>query len=138
MRVVADTNTIVSALLWQGPPRRLLDLAREGEIELCTSAALLLELADVLSREKFLQRLKMAGVTARELVLGYGALTVRVEPALIAPTVLADADDDAVLACALAAQAEFIVSGDGHLLKLRSYQHIPIVRASELLERLTQ
>ncbi len=47
MRVVADTNLVVSGLLWQGPPRRLLDLARERKITLCTSATLLAELADV-------------------------------------------------------------------------------------------
>jgi uncharacterized protein len=46
MRIVADTNTVLSGLLWLGPPRRLLDLARERAITLYTSPTLLAELAE--------------------------------------------------------------------------------------------
>jgi len=49
MRVVADTNIVVSGLLWKGNPRRLLDAARDGTIDLFTSAVLLTELEDVLN-----------------------------------------------------------------------------------------
>jgi putative PIN family toxin of toxin-antitoxin system len=48
MRIVVDTNTVVSGLLWQGPPRRLIDLARERAITLCSSTILLAELAEVM------------------------------------------------------------------------------------------
>ncbi len=53
MRVVADTNVVVSGLLWYGPSRRILDLARAGTLELFTSAELLGELRDVLGRPNF-------------------------------------------------------------------------------------
>jgi putative PIN family toxin of toxin-antitoxin system len=106
MRVVADTNVIVSGLLWKGNPRRVLDAARNGTIDLFTSAVLLTELEDVLNREKFARRLEFAGVSPHELVLGYAALASVIQPADIEPVVLADPDDDAVLACAIAAQAE--------------------------------
>ncbi len=52
MRIVADTNTVLSGLLWQGPPRRLLDLARQRAFTLCTSPTLL---AEVIARDKFAQ-----------------------------------------------------------------------------------
>lgn len=52
MRIVADTNAVLSGLLWRGPPRRLLDLARERALTLCTSATLLAELAEVIARDK--------------------------------------------------------------------------------------
>lgn len=74
MRAVADTNTVVSGLLWPGNPRRVLDAARTGALQLYTSAVLLAELDEVLQRPKFAQRLALAGVTARTLVLGYAAL----------------------------------------------------------------
>lgn len=90
MRVVADTNTVISGLLWQGAPRRILDAARAGTVELFTSALLLAELDEVLSREKFVARLEQAGVTAREVVLGYAALAQAVEPAVISPAITAD------------------------------------------------
>lgn len=56
MRVVADTNTVVSAFLWGGPPKAVLDAARDGRISLHTTPALLVELEDVLSRDKFTAR----------------------------------------------------------------------------------
>lgn len=57
MKAVADTNTVVSGLLWHGAPHRVLDAARMGRVELFTTAVLLAELEDVLYREKFAQRL---------------------------------------------------------------------------------
>lgn len=133
MRVVADTNTVVSGLLWPGNPRRVLDAARTGALQLYTSAVLLAELDEVLQRPKFAQRLALAGVTARTLVLGYAALARLIEPAAIAPVIVEDPDDDAVLACAVAARAGVIVSGDSHLLDLKEYEKIPIVTAAQLV-----
>ena len=137
MRVVADTNTLVSGLLWHGNPRRILDAARAGTLQMYTTAALLAELEEVLQRPKFAQRLALAGVTSHTLVFGYAALARLVEPAEIAPVILADPDDDAVLACAVAVRAEIIVSGDSHLLDLKEYEGIPIVTAARLLTRIT-
>ncbi len=137
MRVVADTNIVVSGLLWRGLPRRVLDAARDRIIELFTSAVLLEELEDVLSREKFAVRLESANVTAHELVLGYAALATIVEAEFIEPVILADPDDNAVLACALAAQCEVITSGDSHLLDLKQYKEVRILTASELVGELS-
>ena len=136
MHVVADTNTIVSGLLWYGPPRQVLDTARMGTMTLFTSASLLAELADVLQRPKFAQRLARANVTPHTLVFGYAALAGLVVPASIEPVIKADPDDDAVLACAVAAHAEVIVSGDRELLALGSYEGIPIITAVQLIARI--
>ena len=136
MRVVADTNTVVSGLLWHGPPRQVLDAARAGTLQLYTTAVLLAELDEVLQRPRFAQRLTLAGVTTRTLVLGYAALARLIEPAVIVPVVEEDPDDDAVLACAVAAQAEAIVSGDSHLLDLREYEKIPVVTAAQLVAQI--
>jgi putative PIN family toxin of toxin-antitoxin system len=65
MRVVSDTNIVVSGFLWRGLPRRILDAARDGIIELYTSPVLLEGLEDVLSREKFASRLAAAQVTVQ-------------------------------------------------------------------------
>src|SRR5262245_37158189 len=124
MRGVADTNTVVSGLLWQGTPRQILDAARAAVLSLYTSAELLAEVEAVVARPKFAVRLQAAGVTCQELIRGYAALVTLVRPASISPVIAADPDDDAVLACAIAAQAEVIVSGDSHLLALRVYQNI--------------
>ena len=133
MRAVVDTNVVVSGLLWSGPPRQILDRARLGAIELFTSPSLLLELEEVLNREKFARRLKLVGSDPRELFLGYSALAHVVFPEEVTPVIERDPDDDAVLACAIAAQAEVIISGDRHLLDLGRFQAIRIVNSSEFL-----
>jgi len=133
MRVVADTNVVVSGLLWRGNPRQILDAAREGKMDLFTSFVLLEELEDVLTREKFAARLQAAKVTAHELILGYAALAAVIEVEAIDPVILADPDDDDVLACALRAHANVIASGDSHLLDLKQHHGIRILTAAELL-----
>jgi putative PIN family toxin of toxin-antitoxin system len=138
MRIVADTNTVVSGLLWQGPPRRLIDLARARRLTLCTSLTLVAELAEVIARDKFAERVRAAGLSAAELVQDYERLAEIVTPEPLPAPASRDPDDDHVLACALASKAELIVSGDKrHLLILGEYQGIPIRTASEALGTLT-
>jgi len=134
MRVVVDTSTVVSGLMWQGKPRQVLDAARTRTISLFTSTTLLAELEDVLNRDKFARRLALIGHSPRDLLVGYAALATIVTPAVISPVILVDPDDDAVLACAVAASAKVVVSGDSHLLALKKYQNILILKAAELLE----
>jgi len=134
--VVADTNTVVSGLLWHGNPRLVLEAARVGTLQLYTSASLLAEIEEVLQRPKFAQRLSLAKVTSHTLIMGYAALARLIEPAVIEPVIIADPDDDEVLACALEARAEAIVTGDTQLLDLKQYKGIPILTAIELLTRM--
>lgn len=108
----------------------------DQRIELTSSAALLAELHGVLSREKFAKQLARRGLTVADIFDGYAALVTLVAPAAIAPTITRDPADDQVLAAALAAQADLIVSGDAHLLDLKSFQGIAIVTATAALERI--
>ena len=133
MRVVADTNTTISGFLWEGPPRQLIDAAFAAKIELYTSAFLLAELADVLAREKFARKLSVSGLTTEQLVLRYARLATPIRPITIEHVVPDDPDDDHVLACARAANAEIIVSGDRHLRALGSHHGIRIVGAAEAM-----
>lgn len=87
MRGVADTNIVVSGLLWHGPPRQVLDAARAGDLTLFTTGELLAERQDVLARPKFAERLRLAGVRADELVVAYAALATVVQPATIASVI---------------------------------------------------
>ncbi len=136
-RTVPDTNTIVSGLLWRGNPRRILDAARDGIIELYTSPGLVEELKDVLSREKFTARLVAANVTVQELVSGFSALATVIEAEPIEPVILVDPDDDSVLACALAADADVIVSGDSDLLDLKEHSASSELSSLRMETRLT-
>lgn len=136
MRLVLDTNAALSGLLWGGTPGRLIDAAEAGHIELASSVALLAELHGVLSREKFTKQLAKRGLAVDDVFDGYAALVLIVTPAVIVPTILRDPADDQVLAAALAARVDLIVSGDTHLLDLKSFQNIEIVTAATAVERI--
>lgn len=138
MRLVLDTNIVASGLLWDGTPARLIDAAQAGAIEIYTSRILLAELTRILKRPKFAKAIASSGVGIEGLVLGYAELALLVDPLPIPPTILADPDDDHVLACALTAQAELIVSGDRHLLGMGSFRRIEIITAAQALERVTK
>lgn len=130
LRLVLDTNTVLSGLLWGGIPARLITAARTKEIALYSSQELFTELSGVIQREKFAKNLATRNLKVEDLFNGYTALCQIVEPQQITRTSL-DPDDDKVLATALAARAHLIVSGDRkHLLILRQFQGIPIVTAA--------
>lgn len=136
MRLVLDTNAVVSALLWHGTPGKLIEAARHRPVSLFTSAPLLAELRGVLVRRKFARQLDRMGLTASDTADGYGAVATIVVPASISAVIVHDPSDDVVLATALAAQADLIVSGDSRVLDLKNYQRIPIVDAAEAVARL--
>jgi len=136
-RTVVDTNIVVSAFLWGGTPREILDAARRGTLTLFTSAALIAELEDVLSRAKFAKRIADAGSSVDELLGDYLALAQLVRPTAQPPAVVRDPDDDHVIACALEAQAEVIVSSDDDLLTLGRYRDIAILSIAQTLRRLS-
>ena len=136
MRVTADTNTVISGLLWRGNPRKILDAARDGIIDLFTTQELVGELEGVLSRSRFAKHLAAANVSVSELVAGYAALAELIEPVSIEAVVIRDPDDDAVIACAVASESEAIVSGDDDILSLKRHGAIRMVTAAELVSEL--
>lgn len=135
MRLVTDTNVVVSGLLWLGNPGRLLEAAALGQVTLYTSPALLAELTATLNTPKLARPIVRSGLTLDDLLERYLNVAIVVQPAAVPRVVPNDADDDQVLACAVAADAELIVSGDKHLLGLGGqYQGIRIVAPAEAVE----
>ena len=136
-RIVIDTNIVLSGLLWRGPPYLLLaQVGQSPGMQLFSSQALLDELADVLTRASPTKRLHQINMTAHAVLADYvRAITVLQVPPLPQP-VCRDPDDDAVLALALLAQADVIVSGDNDLLVLQSFEGIPIVTAAQALQNI--
>ena len=137
MQLVLDTNVVRSALLWRGTPYQLLTaIRREPErLRLFSSEALLTELAEVLHRPHLAKPLAAIGRPFAELIADYVAAVELVVPTGV-PRVSRDPDDDQILACALTAQANLIVSGDDDLLSLGDYEDIPILPAAQALKRI--
>lgn len=129
MRVVLDTNVLISAFIFPGgAPEAVYRLALEGRIDLVTSAPLLAEFGRVLS-EKF----GWEGGRAEEAVAQIARIGVVVEPSKSIHVVEADPADDRVLEAAAHGGAEITVSGDRHLLRLRSWQGIRLVAPATFL-----
>jgi putative PIN family toxin of toxin-antitoxin system len=136
VRVVLDTNVVISGMLWGGSPRQILDLARLHQITLYTSIPLLSEFEAVLKRPKFADRLCAAAVKPDTLVLGYASLANVIHSPPPIAAVCRDPSDDDVLACAKAAQANLVVSGDFDLIAVGQYCGIQIVNVANAIARI--
>ena len=136
MLLVIDTNVLLSGLLWHGPPHVLLEKAREGAVDLVLSPALIEELGDVIARPKFSDILSRTSRTPARILAELRTFVDFVAAPPLPQPICRDPDDDAVLACALAARADLIVSGDNDLRALGMFENIPIVGAAEALVRL--
>jgi uncharacterized protein len=135
-RWVLDTNVLASALLWQGTPGRLIELAGEHDVRLLSSQTLLDELAATLAKPKLGRHVRATGLSAAQMLVLVRRLTTRVTPTSLPYPISRDADDDHVLACALAAKADLVVTGDDDLLSLGAYQGIAIVSPALALRTL--
>lgn len=136
MRWLLDTNVVTSALLWGGTPRLLLDAARDKRVELVTSVPLLAELTNILSRAKFAGKIAASQLTIDQIVDAYASLATVVRPVPV-PRIAPDPDDDVVIATALAARADIIVTGDIALLSVDSYHGIKLVKVVQAVDRLS-
>jgi putative PIN family toxin of toxin-antitoxin system len=132
MKIVCDTNVLISGVLFDGPPRRILAMASRGRVVNVASPGLLREAEDVLLRAKF--RLKPSQVFGI-IALFRDAFEI-VEPTRRVNAVPDDPDDNIVLEAAEAASADAIVSGDKHLLALKSWPGIRILSPAKFIEEM--
>jgi putative PIN family toxin of toxin-antitoxin system len=141
LRVVLDTNIIVSSLISKsGPPAQIIDAWRQLKFILITSPAILEEIRAILKHPRICKKYKIADEDIDTLInlLNQFAFIVPGE-ANVAGAVPADPADEKFLACALDGQAtscstNLLVSGDHHLLDLKFYQYFPLVTARQFLE----
>lgn len=129
IRVVADTNIFISALMFGGLPGTFLDLALVNSFQLVTSPVLLDELDEKL-RGKF----EVSPTDAALIRLRLEASALVITTAFSLAVIKDDPDDDRVLECAVAGKADYVVSGDRHLLKLGTYEGIPIMTARQFMD----
>ncbi|MGC2434822.1 MAG: putative toxin-antitoxin system toxin component, PIN family [Desulfobaccales bacterium] len=140
IRAVFDTNVFISALFNpKRPPAQLLELALQGKIRLIVSPQLMEEIDRLLTYPKIKNLLKKRKIAPREVL---ESLSKILQVAVLTPGELAvaaispDPADDMILAAAVEGNADFIISGDKHLLNLRNYQGIKMVTPAEFLASL--
>ena len=119
LRIVLDSNVLISAVVFGGKPREILNLVIRGELTLIVSPAILDEVE-----------------AARGVIKEIEALAEIVDPATVVSAVPEDPDDDRVIACALDGRAEYLITGDHHLLKIGVYSALSILNPDDFLTTL--
>ena len=125
-----DTNVLISGLLFEGPPRRVLRSAIAGKFQLALSPAILQELAEVLARPKFGLSSEYVRTASRELE----EISTLVQPKHRHQVAVRDPKDQIIIDCAVEGGSSYIVTGDQDLLVLHQVAEIPIVSPVSYLE----
>jgi putative PIN family toxin of toxin-antitoxin system len=130
VRAVIDTNVLISATFWPGKPKQLLNQVRRGKLTFLTSEVLLTELKQVLTRLD--KPFKLSAEEAQHVLASIRDLAELVEPHSTA-TQCRDETDNRVLECALDGRADWIITGDTHLLELHPFEGIKITNVADFL-----
>ncbi|MGI8420378.1 MAG: putative toxin-antitoxin system toxin component, PIN family [Candidatus Levyibacteriota bacterium] len=140
MRVVLDTNIIVAAVIApEGYTAQILRLAEEHAFEVSVSGPVLEEYEATLNRPDIQRRHHLSSeAISQEIIGGIREFSLLVEPTVKLEVVVADPDDNKFIECAVAGNAEVIVSADPDLLYLESYDGIQIVKPPVFLHILSQ
>ena len=127
LRVVFDSNVHISALLFKGIPGNILEMAQKDKVMLIVSDEIIAETERILE-DKFKWPRHNIDKFKRRL----SDISENVMPSIKLDIIKERESDNRILECAVAGDANLIVSGDKHLLKLKSYKNIPIVRPKYL------
>jgi len=131
-KVVLDTNIIISVFGWSGKPRKIFELALNDKIELITSPQLISELKRVSDYPRF----DFSNELKKEIIDLILEISTIVTTKTRINIIKDDPSDNRLLETALCGNADFIITGDKHLLNLKEYRGIKILTAAEFLELL--
>jgi putative PIN family toxin of toxin-antitoxin system len=131
LKVVLDTNILVSALLFRGELSRLVELWKNSKIMPVISKETFRELKAVIEYPKFrLTKDEIRTIIEEELLPFFEVVEVADEVSGICR----DPEDDKFISCAISASADFVVSGDKHLCELHVYKSVRIIKAADLMK----
>jgi putative PIN family toxin of toxin-antitoxin system len=130
MTVVLDSNVVLSAFLYGGRPKQIFQMVLSGSIQLASSEALLNEIRGVLQRPKFGLNTQFIQTILSE----YSGVAKWKEPTEHFSIVQDDPNDNQFIDCAVAAKADYLITGDRHLLKLAAFRMVKIISVDSFLE----
>ena len=135
IKVVVDTNIVISALLFGGTPGKLITLWKSGRIQPFVSNQIINEYLRVLAYPKFtLSEAEINYILYKEILPYFEVVEIKVGKIIIQE----DPADDMFIRCALSGKADIIISGDSHLLSLKSYQKVKILTPFQVLKELEE
>jgi uncharacterized protein len=134
VKAVLDTNVVLSAILFGGKPRQILEAALGGTIKICISGPTIAELETVLQRAKFGFSSQMVQTIISEIT----AIAEWIEPHRHREFIIDDPEDNKFLDCAIEGKVDYLVSGDHHLLAIGKCEGMQVVKPDGFLEVLAK
>ena len=134
-RLVLDTNVWISAFLFGGKPAAIVNLAQQGHVRILLSTDLILEIGRALRYERLRRVLEDSKRSTETIVAQILAVTQLVETKSLRNWIIQDPADDIVLNCAVENSADYVISGDQHILRLKRISGIDILTPMEFLQR---
>jgi uncharacterized protein len=134
MRIVVDTNILISGTYWTGNSYKILKKVDEKEIELCISKEIVEEYHETLKSDYITDKVIRKSLSTNEVAIKIINNAVFIVPSSKINEIKEDPDDNMILECAVEGKAEIIVSQDRHLLNLKEFQGIKIFTPEDFLE----
>lgn len=137
-RIVLDANQFVSALLKpESNPGQVLEMVKRREADLLISRPIIAEISRVLSYPKLVKIHGMDHNTQNRFLRGLIIVGHMVNPEVTVNIVTDDPSDNKYIECAVAGNADALITGDKHLLVLQAYENIPIITPAQWLQRIS-
>ncbi len=140
MKIVLDTNVLISGILWKGPPNEILKHIETKNLELVQSAETFNELEAVIKRGKFAEIIEKRQLNINLILSSIITLckfynvSDQTKEKINKEVSIEDVDDLKFINLAVESEADYIISGDTHLLKLERYNNLKIVNPTEFLK----
>ncbi|MXX11132.1 MAG: putative toxin-antitoxin system toxin component, PIN family [Nitrospira sp. SB0677_bin_15] len=131
MKVVVDTNVLISGIFFDGPPARILEAWLHGQLVFVVSHEILEEYFEVCERLS----LRYPNIEITQILILIVQNCHIVDPLPLPEPASHDADDDMFIACALASATQTIISGDSDLLTISGYENVQIITPREFVNR---
>ncbi|MDD5650338.1 MAG: putative toxin-antitoxin system toxin component, PIN family [Candidatus Nanoarchaeia archaeon] len=135
MRVVLDTNIWLSAIFWSGEANKLINIIKTKKIDLIITKKILLEIIDVLNKEsKFQKFIEDRNMAVKDLIRTILSISEMVISNSELDIIKEHISDNKILESTIDGKVNYLISYDNHLLKLKEYKNIKIIKPEEFLE----
>ena len=136
LKVTLDTNVLVSGTFWEGEAYKIIQLVEQKKIQCYLSKEILAEYNKVLHSDEIFDKVEEHHLKIKSAIIKAVGISSIVEPRTRVLVVREDPADNKILECALEAKADYVVTYDEHILKLKEFEGIKLVSPKELLKRL--
>ncbi len=133
MKITVDTNILISATFWNGASNKLIQKAESKKIQLILSNEIIDEYIDVLNYKDIRDKIKDKKLEIKRTIEKIKSISKIIKIKENIDIIKEDPDDNKILECAKAGKVDYIVSNDNHLLKLKKFDGIPIVKPEDLI-----